>query len=192
MLDITHNYLDYFSGQHNCSIEARMDGELVGTLQYSLFEGEVSVQMIDVRLKRQGVGTALVLDLQRRFPGTEIDFGIVTPEGDMLLKGLEWRVEPNLKRQSMLDELALVEATLKDYHSRADLVAGMSETAKQSFLNEVSNWNELSDRADQLQNELWKAPVEFRYVVGKKSVKVAANSSCEEELEQDNLLAMAC
>lgn len=188
MIKIENVHLDYFSGQHNFSLIARLDGKWAGSLAYSVYEGDVYVRMIDVELKRQGVGTALVLELQRLYPQTEIDFGVVTAEGEKLLASLEWRVEPNREYQRMSDELTLIEQTLRDYDARAKIVVTMSDKAKQEFLAEVADWNELSDKADELQNHLWKSAPEKRFAIGKSQ----PDNAFQQVEEQPPAMAMAC
>ncbi len=172
MVTISRVHVDYRFGQHDFILVAKLDDQVAGTLEYAEFEGQVNVHMINVMRRREGVGTALVVELQRLYPDVEIDFGIVTPEGEKLLKALEWNVVENPEKKRLEAEWKLLDTTLRDYARRADAVLDMPDEVKKAFIEEVSDWNELSDRADEIQNTLWKCPSEFRYVVGRKVANV--------------------
>ncbi len=62
------------------------DGDKIGYLDWTLFEGDVFIKMISVEepYRRQGVATAMYRKLQDEFPGARIDWGGLTEDGAAL------------------------------------------------------------------------------------------------------------
>ena len=74
--------------QMDLTIRASDEGVPAGRIDYSVYDGEPSIQMIetDPAFRRQGVATRLLQDLQSRYPDKEIDWGSLTDEGAKLYK----------------------------------------------------------------------------------------------------------
>lgn len=82
---------DAYSNQVNHTLSVQdADGKVRGTLEYTEYNDEPSISMIDVAedSQRQGYATQLVQELQRTFPDKEIDWGMMTDEGAALRKSL--------------------------------------------------------------------------------------------------------
>ena len=72
---ITQDYYDYHDEQHDAKLEAKdSQGNVLGTLWFSVYHDEPAVKNIDVlpKYRRQGIGTALLKELQRLFPDQTI------------------------------------------------------------------------------------------------------------------------
>lgn len=143
-----------YSGQTNHVLSALVEKECVGALQYTVFRGVPSISMIDVPEphRRQGFGQALVKELQRQFPETEIEWGMLTPEGAALKQSLSWIPVPTEYAQSF-DELAATRATL------ALLVE--KKAAGTITEEEIAGWNDHHDKESELEYLL----------IGKSAVK---------------------
>ena len=65
--------------------------ELIGYVDYSLFEGKVFVAMIQVLhpYRRQGWGTKIVKYLQGQYPNNPINWGYSTDEGTQFIESLK-------------------------------------------------------------------------------------------------------
>lgn len=167
MIEIENRHLDYYCGQHDMALIATVDGVHSGTLRYVVYEDEPSISMIKVRksMRKQGIGTALVIALQREYPEVPIKFGYLTEDGAALLKSLDWNVVINEAHESAATNLARIEAQLRNYTERADKIIGASQTEKDAFRVEVSDWNDLHDQADRLRDIVSSTPSTFRFVV---------------------------
>lgn len=62
------------------------EGQRLGRVDYSVYDGQPAIQMIEVapEFRRQGVATELLRNLQREYPDQEIDWGSLTSEGSQL------------------------------------------------------------------------------------------------------------
>jgi len=86
----------YHHGQMDCTLYLLVGDESVGYLDYAEFDRVPRIEMIKVHPahQRRGYATRLLLDLQSRFPGQEIDWGWCTPQGLKLKAAVATRVEP--------------------------------------------------------------------------------------------------
>ncbi len=77
-------------GQIDGSLYAMYDADHpIARLDYSIFEGEISVRFIETHesVRRQGMGTKLLehLDKMAKEEGLTVNYGMSTPEGTGLL-----------------------------------------------------------------------------------------------------------
>jgi GNAT superfamily N-acetyltransferase len=167
MIATETRHLDYYCGQHDMALIATVDGIHSGTLRYVVYEGEPSVSMIKVRksMRKQGIGTALVVALQREYPDIPIQFGYLTEAGSALLNSLEWDVVTNDVHEAAVTNLARVEAQLRNYTERARNIVNATQAEKDAFTLEVADWNDLSDDADRFREIVATTPSTFRFVV---------------------------
>lgn len=88
-----------YSGQTNMVLYAELDGQAVGRIEYSVYNGEVYVQFIKTQPghRRQGIATALAKQLQSEYPDTEIEWSASTEDGTQFIASLnrEFEPEPN-------------------------------------------------------------------------------------------------
>jgi hypothetical protein len=167
MIEIENRHLDYYCGQHDMALIATVDGVHSGTLRYVVYENEPSVSMIKVRrsMRKQGIGTALVIALQREYPDVQINFGYLTEAGAGLLKSLDWHVVVNEEHEAASINLARIEAQMTNYAERAEKIVNAPQAEKDAFRDEVSDWNDLHDQADRLRGIVSSTPSTFRFVV---------------------------
>ena len=94
-INISDEVKDYYSGETLSTMSAKVDGEVVGTVEYGEHEGKPNVKMIEVKpeYRRQGIATKLLQELQKKYPDQEIDFGMSTEDGTNLLKNITYQVE---------------------------------------------------------------------------------------------------
>lgn len=101
LLEISLEFKDentgYSHGQSDNSLYAYNNGNEVGRLDYSEYEGSPAIKMLEVpkQYQRQGIGTALLKQLQKMNNGKEIDLGMLTDDGAALLKTVNRVFIPN-------------------------------------------------------------------------------------------------
>jgi ribosomal protein S18 acetylase RimI-like enzyme len=138
---------DIHSGETFSTMSAKVNGEIVGTLEYGEYEGKPNVKMIEVQPehRRQGIATKLLQELQKKYPEQEIDFGMSTEDGTNLLKNITYQVENKeyAKKQKELEE---VNNKIQEYEN--------SEPKKLTE-EEIDEWNKLYDRQYILDKELF-------------------------------------
>ena len=78
---------DSHDGELYCSLKAKNEfGQLVGYIDYSIFEGETNIKMIEVHreCKHHGIASKLLEKLEKEYP--KINYGFTTREGTEFLK----------------------------------------------------------------------------------------------------------
>lgn len=169
MIEIIRRHIGYHSGQHEFILDAHIGGKdtpAVGFLLYAEFEGQPFVMNMEAYRKREGIGTALVVALQNEYPDKVINFGILKPDGAALLSSLEWKEVPNAALANATAELIATREKLAIYSKKADDLKNASPPEKDAFFRECADWNDLWDRADELERIIADAPASFRYIVG--------------------------
>lgn len=158
-IQFRRSVVDCYHNQINCVISAFDKGEQLGELHYSVFEETPEISFIEVvdRFKGNGVGTALVHELQREFPTIEISWGdFLTEEGSALRNSLRFH-EVETEFAALASELTGVLTRLEDFTDRH----------KKGTLTSVEfdQWNGLHDRRDDLQAQLQGNPTTKRLIV---------------------------
>jgi GNAT superfamily N-acetyltransferase len=150
------------SGQMDLTLTFWQSREVVGYINYSVYQGEVHIQMIKVSPdhRRKGIGSEMLRALQREYPDTEIDVGSLTDDGAGLIGAMQTRHIPNGDVASQQSELDRIRAQLADYQQRhEDLVASQSDPGfderRLAFIDEVTDsWNDLASREWELMQEI--------------------------------------
>jgi GNAT superfamily N-acetyltransferase len=167
MIEIKTIHKDNHWGQHDYAMIAELDGDFAGQLDYSMYQARVAVQGINVlqSKRRQGVGTALLVALQEAYPDQAILFGMTTTDGNALLDSLEWRVEVNQVVADAAEEIATLTQKLRGYESRAEEILEMPPSERGAALQDMADWNEITDRVEELEHVMNTRPAQFRYIV---------------------------
>ena len=142
----------YHSGQTDMRLSALIDGDVVGVIDYSIYNDEVSIKFIEVNkdYRRQGIGKDLILRLQSLFPKTEINWGMLTGEGANLFKAVKSKLYVDRARIRKIESLRKEYAMLKK----------KEDTAIKT--NNWKNWdNDVYDRMYEIEEELYKLGAEL-------------------------------
>lgn len=101
-LTFSDESVGYQNGQHDMVLVAYLDGEMVGSLDYSVYLGIPHIKMLEVKkdFRRMGVGTKLLKQLQNMFPKEEIDLGMLTSDGTKLMQTIkrDFQENPSYKK----------------------------------------------------------------------------------------------
>jgi hypothetical protein len=147
----------YQHGQSDQTLSAFRDGQYVGHIDYSDYENEPHVQMIEVPkdLRRQGIGTALVQRLQAEYPGVEIDMGGLTDDGSKLLPTIPQTNTANPEHQALTARLEKLRAKEAEYQALADRFHANPNEADRARINAISgSWNNLNDVIEKIEQQL--------------------------------------
>lgn len=127
----------------------------IGTLDYSVWRGKVAVQMITAAVRGLGVGPALVRELQRMYPTTEIDFGMLTADGAKMLAKMSSTFTPNPEFETATKRLAQLKAQEAKWRKLSDhFHANPTEAGRAKLRALGDRWNDLNDEVWQLENDL--------------------------------------
>jgi len=161
---------DCHSGQSDQTLAAYLtlgsEGEVqVGYLDFSDFHGEISVQFISVDEPHthRGIGTGLLVELQRQHPGIEIGLGYATDPGFGLVESIPFKEVPS-PEAPFFEELVKVRAEQARLQGVADAFFENPEActgeAREEFDRQMELFNAVNDRAWELEQATWgKRPV---------------------------------
>jgi hypothetical protein len=146
----------YHRGQSDLTLRAYDDGEEVGHIDYSIYQGEPAVQMISVPVKkRRGYATAMVHQLQSEFPDVEINMGGSTDDGSALLASIPQNVIHNREYRETEQRLEQVKARLAQYQAVADAFeANPTEQGRAEIHALTDKWNALYQDEWELERAL--------------------------------------
>lgn len=142
-------------GQENSSLIGMLSEEVVGRIDYSVYQGEPAIAMISVETKfrRSRVATRLLHCLQAKYPQTEIAWGMMTEEGHALYSALPKQFVINQQFEDARTQLESVRAKLDDYSKlSAEYQALLSPSPAQraAYYAAIADWNDLHDLSDEL------------------------------------------
>lgn len=151
-ITIENEVNDFHSGETFSTMSAKVDGKVVGTLEYSEYEGKPSVKMVEVspEYRRKGIGTKLLQELQKAYPNTEIDFGMLTDDGAKLIEKSTFEVEDReiankiARRDRLQEKIDEYDKTIEEsMENDTDLPEGYA-----------ADYNEIYDELQDLNEEL--------------------------------------
>lgn len=145
---ITAEALNAHHGQVDMQIKAYSGEDIVGRLDYSVFEGIPQIQFIEVfeDYRRQGIGTKMVQALAEQFSDVEIEWSNTTDDGTAFKEAVTYTVE-NTEYTDMQSRLAEIEAQLAQNDLEAD-------DGKVFSGEEANAWNDLHDEKYELEQFL--------------------------------------
>lgn len=162
--------LNAYDDQVDMIKQAIKDGKVVGYLQYAVYEDEPYIQLIKVEkeYQRQGVATMLLKDLQKDFPNTSINTGMMTEEGTKLFSKVSV-VKKNPLFTKYTNQLAKINQELKEISDKWDWfyenldkdVYVMSEEEIEQLNNRDQK---LKEQKRDLEDKLSRIKSEFTYI----------------------------
>ena len=86
----------FHHGQTDLTLTLKIDGILVGYINYSVYENAPHIQYIEVfeNYIRNGYASMLLLTLQENYPDTEIEWGSLTRDGALLKENQTFERRP--------------------------------------------------------------------------------------------------
>ena len=155
-----------YAGQTNHTLTAKSKNDVAGVLEYVVYEGVPSISMVSVSEKnrRQGIGRALVQELQSKFPDIEIEWGMLTEDGAALRNSLQFEERPNIDVQRKQNQLEIAVAERSQLEAEANKRRDSDDYS--AWIQTVSErWNELHDEIDELESDLAAAGPAVRRIV---------------------------
>lgn len=143
---------DYYSGEMFAVMTYKENGKVVGALDYSVYEDQPNVKMIEVapEHRRKGIAKKLLQELQKQYPDTEINFGMSTPDGTKLLENITYTEEDK--------EVSSKLARINELQSKLDAY----DKGYEDFFNNdmeipddyASDYNDLDDEMRDLKKDV--------------------------------------
>ncbi|MCL2189050.1 MAG: SNF2-related protein [Defluviitaleaceae bacterium] len=147
-LRLNQEMLNAHHGQLDMQMQAFMGNVRAGVLNYCVFESIPHIQHIEVAedYRRQGIATAMVRHLAREYPDIEIEWGILTEDGEAFHNAITYTVE-NEEYTQITARLEAVTAQLAEYEANFNTHLDSP--------NDVSeDWNAAQDEKYNLEKRL--------------------------------------
>ena len=147
---IHNEHIDSYSGQSNLRLTAEINGVVVGWVDYVIFGDEVSISYVEVdeKHKRHGIASKLLKELQKMFPGKELQTGMFTEEGHKLWESLDKDVVQNDSYRELIKRKQKLETEQAELMRMIENVPKFEEQTdedKQVVLTIGNRLNEISD-----------------------------------------------
>ena len=178
----------YASGETYFTMSYTQDGKVVGTLEYGEYEGAPNVKMVEVapEYRRQGIGKKLLQELQTKYPDTEIDFGMSTPDGTKLLESITYNVTDEAvvaDRQKLKD----LQSELNELQGKLDVLYDTDNLteAQEAELHKLGDrWTEVYDTIRELEQSLRGKRATKTFVKTDAKYSISDNSGRQLTTEQ--------
>ena len=154
-------HIDSHSGQNDFELQAydRVSDAIVGTLEFTEYNGDVHINMIhvDENHRGHGVGKFMVTELQKEYPETELQWGLTTEDGQRLRQSLETVTVPSeyAEKFKRLQELITVRDKIENIFNDFDKMENPSDKIKQQMFDLGNRMNDIHDEIYDLENELF-------------------------------------
>ena len=144
---ITDEVIEFHNGQADSRITAFIGENRVGALHYSVYDETPHISMIEVEedYRRQGVATSMIQHLAGKYPGIEIEFGMLTEDGAAFKEAVTYTAE-NEEYTNILNRVSEINDELDRYeslHSQSEVSSDVAD-----------KWNGLADEKYDLENRL--------------------------------------
>lgn len=153
-LKFTDEMMGTQSGQSDLKLRAFINNTLVGWIDYTDYQGEISVKFINVKqeYRKQGIGKELVLQLQKNYPKKEIDFGGLTPDGYRLIKSLKSKLYVDTEK---INKIKKLEKEYKDLEKEEKMLVKKLEAGNFKNNEKIGKrLDNISDRTYEIEKEL--------------------------------------
>jgi GNAT superfamily N-acetyltransferase len=150
--NITETTTGQSDGETYFTMSYEQDGKVVGTVQYGEFEGKPNVKMIEVdpEYRRQGIGTKLLQELQKKYPDIEIDFGMSTEDGSKLIDSATYSVE-NAEVTQKTARIEEIKQKLAEYDKGIEEFIENDMDVPEDY---AADYNDLYDEMQVLEEEI--------------------------------------
>jgi len=78
---------------------------------------------------------------------------------------MEWRTEENEAVTSAAKDIAVLTQKLRDYERRAEELLKLDSSERAAALEAMADWNDITDRVEELEHIMHTQPPHFRYLV---------------------------
>ena len=168
--DLIH--IEHVQGQDNYILKYSPvnEGDTVGYISFSIFENDLQIDMIEVytQYKNKGYGKKMLHELQRRFPDTEIHFGITTEDGSKLRQSLSYKkiktpyYEKFQELSKLKNKFEQLVTKVEEFYKKD--FSELTEKEKSHFKQLIEKYNEMHDEIEDYENEL-ENEKPYKYII---------------------------
>ena len=173
----------YSNDEYYREMQYIQDGKVIGKLNYGEYDGIPSVKMLEVdsEFRRKGIGKKLLQELQKKYNGIEIDFGMTTPDGTSLLENATYEIE-NKEVADKLKRIKEIQNKLDEYDEGYKNYYDNNLIPPQNY---AEDYNELYDEKRKLEEETWNKKATKTFVkTDDKQYMLSDNQSTDDKINQ--------
>lgn len=150
--------------EHYLTLSALDGPTVVGKVDYSVYQDDVSIEMIRTNddEKRKGVATELAKELQRVYPNHEIIWGTTTGEGHQFLKALPRTFVRNEKYDELEGRLKALQKRLAQLQKVYDDWSTLHDTNKEKAIQLRPSILKLNDTFNSVSDNIWTIEQQLR------------------------------
>lgn len=166
-MDILTEHVGYSYGQHDFVITAAVDGETVGALSFSEFDGKPKVSMVEVKksFREHGVARRMIERLQLQYPEEPIDFGYLSGDGARMLDRIDFRVVENPLHANAIADKERIEFRLEEFERTAERLRTATGSLRDELMQSLDGWNDALDALDEAELTISTEPRELKFVI---------------------------
>lgn len=176
----------YSNDEYYREMQYIQDGKVIGKLNYGEYDGIPSVKMLEVdsEFRRKGIGKKLLQELQKKYNGIEIDFGMTTPDGTSLLENATYEIE-NKEVADKLKRIKEIQNKLDEYDEGYKNYYDNNLIPPQNY---AEDYNELYDEKRKLEEETWDKKDTKTFVKTDDKQYMLSDKPLEQRVYGDELL----
>jgi hypothetical protein len=146
-------------GQSDLAIAAYDGSNKIGWIDYSVYEEQPSIQMIEINnsYRRRGIAKMMLIRLQKEYPDTEIDWGMLTSDGERLYQSMKWKKIPDQENQMKFDAINRLNTAIEKHQSKVKSLISSPEQfqlASNEDQELVQMWYDWKDELEDLKDEI--------------------------------------
>lgn len=155
--DFTNEVTSIHSGQVDSRLSLIYDNETVGYVDYTIYEGMPSINMIEVFDKGKKYGSRLIKKLQSMYPNQELEWGVTTEEGESLRKSMKYK-KLDTEYVDDFNRLEYISNLIRELTTKSEEIWGhdsLSDEDKKHIREISERLNELHDEKYDLESLLY-------------------------------------
>ena len=164
---------DSYGDELHCRLTASEDGKTVGYIDFSVYNEQPYIQMIQVKepYRRKGYATQMIKQLQKDYPDSEIDFGMTTDDGTKLLNNIPFNVKVNPEYDKKVNQAKKLKKWLDEFKEVSDKIyqqidndEPIDEKSRLYIVNNTEKWQKYKNKLEEILVWLEENKRETRFV----------------------------
>jgi len=165
-LKINMEHSGGYNGQDNYIIYAQIENTPVGYIEFSIYNNQIFISIIEVSkdYRRKGVATDLLRYMQEQFPDSPVNPGYSSEEGFKFYSSIPKKSVKNERYTELIEEKSQLKDRLQAISAiwSNPVALNLLTEAEKDGLSE--NDRRLEDRLNQIEIEIERTPQFFSYI----------------------------
>lgn len=163
-LTIKTEHINHAYNQDDFSTMAVQNGIVIGEASFSHYNGKIYINYIEIddSNRRKGIATKIIKEIQKEFPTTEIEFGMMSNDGINLINSLKSSgfLYVNTEKEEKIKQLEKIYKILKETKHELDSMEITSDTISEMY-NKISDYSHMAEK-ESIELDLYSLAGKFR------------------------------